>query len=200
MSRIVRDLLPAPGFAVEEQRISSERDDDPAGSTVPEAAVYVVEAHTRPGATAPVIAKILARYPGAAICVVGETLGETQAFPLMQLRVRGFVTYQDAPAQLARAVEALSAGGFWISRALLTQFLEATVAADGQVRARGARGDLTRREQEVLDGLLQNLANKEIAKNLRITERGVKFHVSNLLLKYQVRRRTDLILLFLTER
>ena len=200
MSKIVRDLLPAPGFAVEEQRISSESDEGPAGSEVPQAAVYVVEAHPRPGGTASVIAKILARYPGAAICVVGETLGESQAFPLMQLRVRGFVTYQDAPAQLARAVEALAAGGFWISRTLLTQFLEATVAADGQVRARGGRGDLTRREQEVLDGLLQNLANKEIAKNLSITERGVKFHVSNLLLKYEVRRRTDLILLFLTER
>ena len=53
----------------------------------------------------------------------------------------------------------------------------------------------SRREQEVLDCLLENLANKEIADRLNISERTVKFHVSNLLSKFGVRRRADLILL-----
>ena len=51
------------------------------------------------------------------------------------------------------------------------------------------------REQEVLDSLLENLANKEIASRFNISERTVKFHVSNLLSKFGVRRRADLILL-----
>ena len=55
--------------------------------------------------------------------------------------------------------------------------------------------DLSRREREVLDALLENLANKEIASRLNISERTVKFHVSNLLSKLGVRRRADLILL-----
>ena len=54
---------------------------------------------------------------------------------------------------------------------------------------------LSRREQEVLDSLLENLSNKEIASKLNIAERTVKFHVSNLLSKFGVRRRADLILL-----
>jgi DNA-binding NarL/FixJ family response regulator len=55
--------------------------------------------------------------------------------------------------------------------------------------------DLSRREQEVLNSLLENLANKEIGNKLNISERTVKFHVSNLLSKFGVRRRADLILL-----
>jgi DNA-binding CsgD family transcriptional regulator len=47
----------------------------------------------------------------------------------------------------------------------------------------------------VLSGLLENLANKEVADRLHISERTVKFHVSNLLAKFGVRRRADLILL-----
>jgi DNA-binding CsgD family transcriptional regulator len=47
----------------------------------------------------------------------------------------------------------------------------------------------------VLNGLLENLANKEVADRLHISERTVKFHVSNLLAKFGVRRRADLILL-----
>jgi DNA-binding CsgD family transcriptional regulator len=51
---------------------------------------------------------------------------------------------------------------------------------------------LTRREEDILDGLMRNLANKEIAASLNLTERTVKFHVSNLLSKFQVRGRTEL--------
>jgi DNA-binding CsgD family transcriptional regulator len=46
----------------------------------------------------------------------------------------------------------------------------------------------------VLDGLLANLSNKEIAARLNISERTVKFHVSNLLAKFGVERRQELIM------
>ena len=52
---------------------------------------------------------------------------------------------------------------------------------------------LTRREEEVLTGLMQSLANKEIASNLNLSERTVKFHVSSLLAKFHVRGRMELV-------
>jgi two-component system nitrate/nitrite response regulator NarL len=42
---------------------------------------------------------------------------------------------------------------------------------------------LTDREKEILQGLAQGLANKLIARNLKITEATVKVHVKNLLKK-----------------
>ncbi len=52
---------------------------------------------------------------------------------------------------------------------------------------------LSRREKEVLNGVLENLANKEIASRLSISERTVKFHVSSLFVKFKVRSRMELI-------
>lgn len=52
---------------------------------------------------------------------------------------------------------------------------------------------LTRREEEVLGGVMRSLANKEIAASLNLSERTVKFHVSSLLAKFRVRGRMELV-------
>jgi DNA-binding CsgD family transcriptional regulator len=51
---------------------------------------------------------------------------------------------------------------------------------------------VSRREQEVLGDILRNRTNKEIAKNLNVSERTVKFHVSSLLAKFGVTDRMAL--------
>ena len=53
---------------------------------------------------------------------------------------------------------------------------------------------LSLRQDQVLAGITQNLSNKEIAAKLNISERTVKFHVSALLQKFDVRGRVDLML------
>ncbi|MFA5915124.1 MAG: two-component system response regulator NarL [Burkholderiales bacterium] len=50
---------------------------------------------------------------------------------------------------------------------------------------------LTRREQEILDGLARGLSNKLIARSLDITEATVKVHVKNLLKKLGFRSRLE---------
>lgn len=66
------------------------------------------------------------------------------------------------------------------------QLLEAGRSVKSGVR-------LTRREEEVLDGIVRSLANKEIASELNLSERTVKFHVSSLLAKFKVRSRMELM-------
>ncbi|MGH9650649.1 MAG: LuxR C-terminal-related transcriptional regulator [Terriglobales bacterium] len=52
---------------------------------------------------------------------------------------------------------------------------------------------LSRREEEVLSGVMRTMANKEIAAALHLSERTVKFHVSSLLAKFRVRGRMELV-------
>jgi DNA-binding CsgD family transcriptional regulator len=59
-------------------------------------------------------------------------------------------------------------------------------------RSLGAGIRISRREQTVLDAVVQNLANKEIAAQLKVSERTVKFHVSSLLAKFGVSDRVAL--------
>jgi DNA-binding CsgD family transcriptional regulator len=74
--------------------------------------------------------------------------------------------------------------------------IHAAAARAGQLlaagRAIGAGVKVSRREQEVLDGVLQSLGNKEIANRLNVSERTVKFHVSSLLAKFGVTDRIAL--------
>ena len=49
---------------------------------------------------------------------------------------------------------------------------------------RGCREKLTAREEEVLTLVKKKCSNKEIAAAVNISERTVKFHISNLLAKF----------------
>lgn len=51
---------------------------------------------------------------------------------------------------------------------------------------------LTGRQKEILNLVVRNRANKEIANELNITVRTVKFHISTLLGKFQVDNRAEL--------
>lgn len=59
-------------------------------------------------------------------------------------------------------------------------------------RAIACPTSLSARQREVLDAVLCNRANKEIASKLNITVRTVKFHISSLLSKFGVETRAEL--------
>ncbi len=163
---------------------------------LPRALVYVLDAHASQPATAALIANLLERSPGARLLVVAEKFSVAESHNLLRMGAKGLLTYAEARDQLPRALPLVAKGGFWVPRALLSEFVDSILT-----NARGRRlkvetaTELSRREQEVLETLLENLANKEIASKFNISERTVKFHVSNLLSKFGVRRRADLILL-----
>jgi len=58
---------------------------------------------------------------------------------------------------------------------------------------RSSRSNLTPREIEVLDLIFKGLSNREIADRLTIGEGTVRIHVSNVLLKLGVKRRTEAV-------
>ena len=155
--------------------------------------VYVVDGCYPGFATSSLVKALLDTSPGTRVIVAAEELTEAFAFPLLQVGVRGLLTYGGARRQLLPALAAVSKGGYWVPRLLLTRFLDA-VLAPGAAPLPGRPTSLSRREQDVLEGLVRNLSNKEIAQHLEIAERTVKFHVSNLLAKFHVQRRADVIL------
>jgi len=162
---------------------------------VPRGIVYVVDTHGPHAAEQTLVAHILERRPKARLLVVAERLTEERSFPLLRLGVKGLLAYGEAPEQLLEAVKALGSGRYWVPRALLSRFVEKILGDVKHHHRLHAPAELSAREREVLDALLENLSNKEIANKLFISERTAKFHVSNLLAKFGVRRRADLIML-----
>jgi two-component system nitrate/nitrite response regulator NarL len=164
--------------------------------TLPRAPIYVVDANLPRPALEALVGGILERFPTARVLVAADDFTEGNSFSLLRLGVKGLVTYSDIHEQLHRALPLVANGGFWVPRPVLSKFVDSILrgSTGNRIKMSGA-SDLSRREQEALDSLLENLSNKEIASKLHISERTVKFHVSNLLQKFGVRRRADLILL-----
>jgi DNA-binding NarL/FixJ family response regulator len=160
------------------------------------AVVCVVDAAAPRPATDALIAAILSETPQARIVVLAEDFGVDEGCALLDLGVKGLVRYSDAPDQLLRALSAIEAGAFWAPRSLVSRFIESRVAAGRSSHVTRSASLVSKRENDVLHAIVDNLSNKEIAVRLNISERTVKFHVSNLLAKFHVGRRSDLIRLF----
>jgi DNA-binding NarL/FixJ family response regulator len=191
-----RRLLEDSGFHISSKQLNSMLAPDLRNLDVPRASVYVVDAHAARQATGALLSNILDRYANARLLVVGDKLKEAESYTLLRQGVKGILTYGEAREQLPRALPQVAAGGIWVPRPVLSRFVDSILSTTQGRRLRAdSASELSRREQEVLSGLLENLANKEVAERLHISERTVKFHVSNLLAKFGVRRRADLILL-----
>jgi DNA-binding NarL/FixJ family response regulator len=188
-------LLSPAGFSLQVRRLESTLVPALEKLSLPGAEVFVTDAHAPRQATELLVAGIQESYPHSRQVVVAEKLSEIYAFPLLRLGAKGLLSYAEAHQKLPQALQVVAAGGFWVPRDLLSRFIDSNL-----VRMRGRYvqprpANLSPREREVLDALLENQANKEIAGKLHISERTVKFHVSSLLEKFGVRRRSDLILL-----
>lgn len=56
------------------------------------------------------------------------------------------------------------------------------------------RGILTRREKEVFELLIEGLSTKEIALTLKISEKTVRNHISNVMQKLGVKGRANAVI------
>jgi DNA-binding NarL/FixJ family response regulator len=186
-------LISDNGYRLLARRLEANRIPNFENLPVPRAAVQIVEAHQHLAATEAVVTGIHARQPTARIIVLAERFTDPMAFAVLRLGVKGLLTYSEALRALPGALETVISGGLWVGRALLSRFVDAALCTVPlKVYATGLEG-LTRRERQVLEAVLDNLSNKEIARRLHMSERTAKFHVSNLLVKHGVRRRADLL-------
>ena len=189
-------VLTSPAFRINSRHLESTLGPDLRHLQIPKATVYVVDAHVARPAAGALLSNILDNHGEARIIVVAEKFDAAESYSLLQMGAKGLLSYSEARDQLPRALPLVAAGGFWVPRSVLSGFVDSILAGSHSRRLKAdTAADLSRREQEVLNALLENLANKEIGGKLNISERTVKFHVSNLLNKFGVRRRADLILL-----
>ena len=199
LAELERLLSPA-GFQLQVRKLESALAPGLERLSLPHVEVFVTDAHGARQAAEMLVAGIQERYPRARQVVVAEKFTEVTAFPLLRLGAKALLSYDEAHQKLADALRVVAAGGFWVPRDLLSHFIDSTLGVMRSRYVRPSPANLSQREREVLDALLENLANKEIAGKLHISERTVKFHVSSVLEKFGVRRRSDLILLYFQDR
>lgn len=106
--------------------------------------------------------------------------------------VDGYVDFDEGwHRELPRAVDSILRGQLWASRDVLDTFVrhERTLLETQLLPDRS----LTARERQILQLLMRGLGNKEISNSLQISERTVKFHVSNILCKLHLEDRRRML-------
>ena len=195
VGQAVNALLPANGFSLNVVQLRSADLISDVGS-IPAAAVYLVDAYTCPQYAADVASRLSKIHSNARVIALSEAFCESETLPLLRSGARGLMSHTDLCEHLPQAITEVAAGRFWVPRPLMSHALK--VMLDGARDIHGkenGNGSCTPREQQVLQAILENLGNKEIAAKLHMAERTAKFYVSKLLARYGVRRRADLILL-----
>jgi DNA-binding NarL/FixJ family response regulator len=105
--------------------------------------------------------------------------------------IDGFVElHKTWQTELPHAIRSILNGQVWVPREILATYVaQMRTLLDAQLLPGHS---LTAREGQVLQLLMRRLANKEISHTLGITERTVKYHVSNILSKLQLEDRRGL--------
>jgi DNA-binding NarL/FixJ family response regulator len=114
----------------------------------------------------------------------------------LRVGASGFLLKDVEPAVLVDAITVVASGGAIlapsVTRYLLDRFASRLTTAASEPAAR--IGGLSEREIEVLRLLARGLSNREIAEELVVTEPTVKSHISHLLLKLDLRDRTQAVI------
>ena len=122
------------------------------------------------------------------VLLVTAGVDESAAANLVKRGLAGVIRKHDPPAVLVEAIREVLAGKVWFEQ----NYLQKIVGCAGENEAPRTR-KLTEREQQVLIGVFEGLANKQIAQRLQVSESSVKATLQQLFQKTGVRTRSQLV-------
>ena len=145
--------------------------------------------------------RIRSSVPSTRVIVLTNHDQDELVFSSIRAGASGYLLKEVTSVQLANAIRTVADGFSLIYPSIAARVLDEfgrlrTGPLGGASPADATEGyhDLTAREREVLQLIAQGRSNKEIASELRISERTVKTHVSNIFGKLELSDRTQVAL------
>jgi DNA-binding NarL/FixJ family response regulator len=129
-----------------------------------------------------------AGYVGKVLMVTAG-MNAAESSIALKMGACGIVLKHNPPAILANAIRAVARGEMWVDPTVIQQMADRSLQGNRQDLPK----TLTQRQDEVLRGVFEGLANKEIAAKLGVSEGSVKATLQQLFLKTGVRTRSQLV-------
>ena len=140
--------------------------------------------------------------PATRTIVLSDRESESEGVSVLVSGAKGYYTQAIEPALLEKAVLSVSSGELWVKRTLAHALVAALVSrAERPSRVLGRTHDqrrlarLTPRQREVTNAISRGENNKEIARQLNMTVRTVKAHLTEIFRRVEVMDRLQLGLL-----
>ena len=134
------------------------------------------------------------KSPQTQILVLTEGPPEEGLVGYIRAGAKGAISKSETGATLAKALRTVAAGESWAGRKVVARVIEELAAIASRVeRPQGGllRG-LTVRELRIAELVTQGRNNREIAEQLRLSEKTVKNHLTRIFQKLGFRSRTQL--------
>lgn len=137
----------------------------------------------------PSIRRTIAANPGGAVVVFSGNVGCDFVSEAISAGARGFIPKTLPSKSLIAAIRFIAAG---------ETFLPLSFMAERQEEEPGPLSQLSPQEQRVLGKLREGLMNKEIARELGLSEMTIKMHVRSICSKLGARNRTHAVMIALS--
>ena len=147
-----------------------------------------------------VLERIAALGLRTAVVMLTTSSDERDLVTSLRSGARGYLLKDMEPDRLVDALAAV-VGGETVVAPEMTSVLARVVKGDALASGRPSRfSSLTPREFEILRHLAEGQSNKEIARDLGITDGTVKLHVRSILRKLEVRSRVEAAVIAVEQR
>ena len=132
-------------------------------------------------------AEIIKKYPSVKIIVLSSSDIIFQVKKMLQLGCLGYLLKDSDDLTIIKAIETVTAGGQFLSASLQQQIMQDLFKKKAPATA------LTRREKEILQLIVEEFTNQEIADKLFISPHTVDNHRVSLLSKMQAKNTAGLV-------
>ncbi len=132
------------------------------------------------------IPRLTAAAPRPRIIVLTAYDTEERVLGALKAGAAGYLLKGAGAAEIVQAIRAVAAGGSYLTPRVATRVV-------AHVSAPRRSGTLSERERQVLRLVARGRANKQIARDLGITERTVKFHMTSIFNKLGADNRAQAI-------
>ena len=133
------------------------------------------------------------KYPDISIVALTIHEDDQYFYQMLQVGASGYIPKRAASEDLVRAIQAASIGEVYIypslAKTLVNDFLQRPIPSSSDQEL----PDITHREQEVLEFLVEGMTNAEIGDKLEISRHTVARHRENLMRKLGLHSRSELV-------
>ena len=111
----------------------------------------------------------------------------------MEAGVRGFLPEARIKTDIVKCIRAMNSGEIWARRAVMGEFVTQLFVKlnKGEYLSPTAKY-FTKKELEIIVLANKGLKNKQIANRLSMSEKTVKYHLSNVFKKLNIKKRSEI--------
>ncbi len=131
---------------------------------------------------------------GARSILLVDTITNGEIIQALLWGARGVVHKNDATSLLLKSIRTVNAGEYWINHSGIGELVNALCSLSTRVeqQAQQQTHSLSVQQLQIVEAIVNGCSNKEIARDLRLSERTVKYHLTRIFSKFGVSGRMEL--------